>query len=180
MKARQIKLHAELYYNTDNRWATGRGEHKRVVVVDPTVQSWDFNEATQEWERARWQSVGINPPGALVDIYRAKFDADGVYQGEEPVRRPVPVAHLRGPWDECFATHTAARAQHNEEWATHQRENALREAEGDAIVLIASGLGVRVGINARGGLWASVSGAAMAAMVAKLDEIGWRYENPEV
>lgn len=174
MRAKDIKVNAELLYSMNAKWAEGRDQVYRAVVVDATVQNWE--SGTDGWAKAAWPSRRINPPGVLVDVYYPRSDGDGQPDGFAVTRRVAQTVHLRGSWEECSAINERAKQQRIAEYTRLHRESKARDAQGAAVEQACAAVGIEVGVNTRGGVWVTVSGEAMAAMVAKLGEIGWRYD----
>jgi len=104
MKRSELKIGESYYYDRSTNWAAGGyGTAHRVVVVDDKR----YRIATSTWGfRAPRYTEDPKGTAVLVDIYR-----DGLAR---PARDCVPVAHLRGPWEE---TQAAVQARQDAERA---------------------------------------------------------------
>lgn len=113
MKRNEIKAGMELYYDRSTQWRDARyGEGIKAVVVDD--KRYRINTSSFGFRNAPHTE---DPKGTavLVDLHR-RWGGDEI----RVERKAVPVAHLRGPWEELHAEITARR---------EERENANERAE---------------------------------------------------
>lgn len=115
MKRNEITIGAELYYDRSANWETTGYYASKAVVVD--TERYKINRA--RWGYRSETTYTKDPKGncVLVDLYDSGSD--------KPRREPVPVAHLRGPYEQTKAAVQGIVA------AAKERETAKREQERD-------------------------------------------------
>lgn len=179
MRAKDIKLGAELYYSTQAKWAQGRSSAFRVVVVDPTVQSWEQDPVTLEWRRARFQSMRMNPPGALVDMYVWQFDSNNERTADKVMRTTARTVDLRGPWDECSKIAEQAATENRLRYEEERRQRRADERVVEVAELACQRLGIDVSQYRFTGTSMVISADALTAMCHALAGTDFRYRAPE-
>lgn len=138
MKRSELKAGGEYYYDRHQDWAEAKyGTGSKAVVVDD--QRYAVREST--WGHRSSERWYPNPKGTavLVDLYWLD------HNGKEKVERTaVPVAHLRGPWEQTQAAVDARvkALREREQAAVGRRQDGRKRAAG--LVALAASLGLEI------------------------------------
>jgi len=174
MKRSELKVGEAYYYDRSTNWEDrSYGGGAKAVVVDD--KGYTIRKSDWGWRRDEPRYYE-DPKGTavLVDIHIEQYGTPRVE------REAVPVAHLRGPYEETKAAIDArVAARRDAERRTHTQREANREA-GDRVANAAAAIGVSARQDFRVDDRVSVPTAQFAAMVKALAETGWRYEKQEV
>jgi len=176
MKAKDLAVGMECYYDRSNSWMEHRYPGNRAVIVDPIPGNW------RKGQDGTWVRSTIPGQEVLVDIYNY-FDwerhADNPGgEGTTPHRMPVRTQALRGPWRQTYEYHMKRNADRKEAVNALQAMRLEHRARCERTAQLLRELGVNAQVEStRGGHMQvailTASAALLAAAAQHLLDIGW-------
>lgn len=157
MKRSELNVGDELLYSRTNSWQTDDWSAAKAVVV-----STEPCERVERWRGRGNETYRMHPQGRLVLV-------DLFYQrSNTPIRQPVSLAHLRGPYEDLKAKIEADREARAAEIKRQEQQREKRMGYLNDTITAARKAGIDVEIMAS---WKVDRAGYVAVPVEEMDRI---------